>query len=210
MGKQSVAAKRKTRRRVGRPRHEVPSESYHQQRSSILREAAELLQTGSYEELTLARIAEGLDLSKASMYYYFKSKHHLLYALYEEYLDEQHSRMSEVLRIGDTKARLLAMLRRQIQGILDNLEVVRLRLSHFPVIDDPIVERCISKEARHVACLTVVVETAIADGLLPDIDSFFLTELFFGLPLLIYRSHSTGDYDPKYIESQIAALFNMQ
>jgi len=199
----------KSRQKVGRPRNLVPSESYYQQRSNILAKAAELLKGGPLEELSLARIADALELSKASMYYYFKSKHHLMYALYEDYLEEQYAAMSEIVTDVDSKQRLLAMLRCQIQGILRHLEIVRLRLSHFPVLDDPIVERCLSKEKRHTKKLLEVVERAIADGHLPEIDSFLLTELLFGVPILVYRSKSTNEYSPEIIESEIASLFNL-
>ncbi len=200
---------RKTRQRVGRPRLDVPSDSFMQQRSKILRKATQLLNEGTYQNLSLARIAGALELSKASMYYYFKSKHHLLYALYEEFLDEHYERMSDSLNIEDSRARLLAAFQCQVQGIVKNLPVLRLRFTHFPFIEDAIVERCMRKEMQHTARLATVVESAIEDGHLPNVDSFLLMELIFGMPLLVYRSHTVSEFSPEYIESQVALLFDL-
>lgn len=196
-------------RPVGRPKLDAPSETYVQQRGSILHKAKQLLDEAGFGNLSLARIAQALGVSKASMYYYFGSNHHLLYALYEDYLDRQFEKMSQVMSVPDPRERVVQMLRCQIQGILGNLQVVRLRLSHFPFIDDPIVERCLRKELRHTTALTKVVENAIAAGHLPGINSFLLMEILFGSPLLVYRTYSPEEFTPAFVESQIVSLFRL-
>ena len=53
----------------------------------ILDTAEELLKVNSFSEVTLAKIAEKANISKGTLYYYYKSKNEILFAVTDRYLD---------------------------------------------------------------------------------------------------------------------------
>ena len=54
----------------------------------IIQEAQQLFAQHSYAETSLAMIAEAAGIEKASLYYFFKNKEDLYYALVEEMIDQ--------------------------------------------------------------------------------------------------------------------------
>lgn len=55
----------------------------------ILDTAEELLKVNSFSEVTLAKIAEKANISKGTLYYYYKSKNEILFAVTDRYLSRQ-------------------------------------------------------------------------------------------------------------------------
>ena len=55
----------------------------------IINSTSELLKTKSLSEISLAEIAEKSEISKGTLYYYYKSKSEILLDITDKYLDEQ-------------------------------------------------------------------------------------------------------------------------
>jgi AcrR family transcriptional regulator len=81
-------------------------------RDAILRSAWRLFRKQGYTATTLADIARGARVSPANVYVYFKSKLHILYALYDPWLRRRIMRLAaRVRRMRDPGRRLRLLLR---------------------------------------------------------------------------------------------------
>ena len=59
-----------------------------QQREKLYKKALTLFNSRGYDNTSVSQIAKALNLSKASLYHYMSSKQHLLFLIYENYLEE--------------------------------------------------------------------------------------------------------------------------
>lgn len=58
-------------------------------RSLIIEVAEELLAEKSFSEISLSQLAAQTGISKGTLYYHFKNKNEILFAITDKYLDEQ-------------------------------------------------------------------------------------------------------------------------
>lgn len=115
----------------------------------ILRAAAELIGERGHAAVTLDAVAEALDVTKGSIYYYFHSKDELISACIGSIGTEVNRRLADAAANadGDAVDRLRAVIREQLLIVLrDHPESVRLFL--FPV-DWPEPHRTLAREFRH-------------------------------------------------------------
>jgi AcrR family transcriptional regulator len=141
----------------------------------ILAAAAALFGERGYDAVSLEDVAERLDVTKGSLYYYFSSKDELVTAAIETLGNEWTDRL-EVLpaaRSGTPAARLDALVREHI-GIAVREYPAALRLFLTPQ-DWPAAQQARIKELRrrHDAVFRSVVEEGVANGELTvtDIDA---------------------------------------
>src|SRR5436309_11157977 len=87
------------RRGPGRPRLLEPSPEYVARREEIVAAAAEVFHEKGYDAGTLDDVADALDLRRASLYYYVRSKANLLFLIFEHALDMALRRLEEHLLV---------------------------------------------------------------------------------------------------------------
>ncbi|HXB48227.1 MAG TPA: TetR/AcrR family transcriptional regulator [Streptosporangiaceae bacterium] len=98
----------------------------HDTRSRLRELALQLFAEQGYEKTSLREIAERLGVTKAALYYYFKSKEEIVRSLVEDYmaeLDELISWGKEQPRSADTRARIV---RRYLDIVTNGAAVFRL------------------------------------------------------------------------------------
>jgi AcrR family transcriptional regulator len=86
---------------------------YNEKRQKILEHAAKLFAKKGYENVSLEEIAAKLKLSKASIYYYFKSKDEMSFMIQMQAIEQANSALEQVL---DSKAESKEKLREAIKG----------------------------------------------------------------------------------------------
>jgi TetR/AcrR family transcriptional regulator of autoinduction and epiphytic fitness len=131
----------------------------------ILRAAAQVLADTGYHALSMEKVADVLDLSKASLYHYFPSKDALVDAAISEIADETIERLSQQANAGHSSTERLGLLIADQLRILlfDYPEVAQLFAEHS---DWPEVHRAQAKSMRlrHDRLFRTVVEEGIAAG----------------------------------------------
>jgi AcrR family transcriptional regulator len=104
----------------------APEHARRDTRARIQRVALELFAEQGYEATSLREIAERLDVTKAALYYHFKSKEDIVRSLVEDYfaqLDELEAWAATQPRTPQTRA---AVLRRYVRIVADGHGVFRM------------------------------------------------------------------------------------
>lgn len=134
--------------------------------ASILAAAAEVLSKNGYHNLSLEEVAERLDLTKASLYYYFPSKEALVSACLESIAMSANERLAEAM-CDDSRsasARLKTLIKLQLAIVVR--EQRQLAAVFLQPIDWPKDYRQRARALRHAhdAIFRIVVQEGIANG----------------------------------------------
>jgi AcrR family transcriptional regulator len=89
-------------------------------RAEIIQAARGLFQTKGYEKVTMQEVMERLGIAKGTIYHYFQSKEEVLEAVVESIVEEQITRMQQVVNEAEgsalDKLRLLIQAGRAAEG----------------------------------------------------------------------------------------------
>ena len=147
-------------------------------RIEILRSAAAAFRRRGYHGASVETIARALRMTKGSLYYYFRNKEEILYALHDYSLDILLGHLEEVLTADDTAD---VKLRRLIVGfvhmIIDELHGTALTMD-LQALSPARLRRVIAKRDRFDRGVRRVIEDGIAAGVFspgePKLRSFAL------------------------------------
>src|SRR5581483_4270471 len=156
--------------RRGRPRLEAPSPDFVARREEILSAAVEVFHVKGYDAGTLEDVAEALDLRRASLYYYVRSKAHLLYMIFERALDTALGKLEAYRAIEDPAARLDALIRHQVLMVANEPSLFTVFFDHRPRLNERYEEAIRSRERRYLSTIREVVNDALEAGALPGIE----------------------------------------
>lgn len=137
-----------------------------------------LLQHG-YAGLSISRIAEELDKSKASIYYHYDSKDDLLVTFLEYAADQFES--SVATETGDDPRADLEhvvekLLPRQLDEEQRQVQSVVLGLRGQAVTSEPFREQITAMDDRLASTVREIVDRGIEDGTFRDVDSWRVAE----------------------------------
>ena len=105
-----------------------------QKRRAILSEAARLFNIHGARATRLSDVAESLDLNKASLYYYIKSKDELIYQTYEASCDALEAMVDRADRLGKTGGDKLVWF---IRSYFEAWQAILLgERSHFAILTE--------------------------------------------------------------------------
>jgi AcrR family transcriptional regulator len=95
-------------------------------RARIQAVAVELFTEQGYEKTSLREIAERLDVTKAALYYHFKSKEDIVHSLLDDYFGQVDALVSWAKGQPSTPARRAEILRRYLDMVIDSEQVYRM------------------------------------------------------------------------------------
>jgi AcrR family transcriptional regulator len=98
----------------------------HDTRARIQRVAVELFAEQGYDKTSLREIAERLDVTKAALYYHFKSKEDIVHSLVEDYMGQVDALIAWAKaqpRTPETRGEILS---RYVQIVADGSDVFRM------------------------------------------------------------------------------------
>jgi AcrR family transcriptional regulator len=111
----------------GTPGHDAHHEARrHDTRARIQRVAVELFAEQGYDKTSLREIAERLDVTKAALYYHFKSKEDIVRSLVEDYMGQVDALIAWAKmqpRTPETRGEILS---RYVQIVADGSDVFRM------------------------------------------------------------------------------------
>jgi AcrR family transcriptional regulator len=95
-------------------------------RALIQAVAVELFTEQGYDKTSLREIAERLDVTKAALYYHFKSKEDIVHSLLDDYFGQVDELIDWAQRQPRTPARRAEILRRYLDMVIDRQQVYRM------------------------------------------------------------------------------------
>lgn len=202
------------RRGPGRPRLLEPSAEYLAKQDSIVAAAAAVFHEKGYDGGSLDDVAEMLDITKASMYHYVKSKRQLLYLIFKRALCNGIERARELSKIADPGERLAALIRFQV-------EIVAEDTSHFAVFFDNLLPgrehtrvrgtgelavQVRSLEREYFEIFVNAVEGATDAGVIGPVDPRYGAHTVIGMASWVYKW-----FDPSHddVEQAVQTCINL-
>jgi len=144
---------------------------HHQKRLALVHEAARLLNTRGAASLSLDEVGSSLNISKAAIYYYFKSKQELLFECYSLSFEVWESALDEGQRGGTSgRQKLEIFVREYLHRGLSALQPV-IFVREQEALESPFRQKV---EARRRALrngIRAFVEEGIADRSLRQVDA---------------------------------------
>jgi len=174
----------------GRPRLQGHSEEYKEKLALIVDSAAKAFREKGYSRASLDDVAAMADVRKASLYYYMKSKHELLLAVFERALREGTEKISELATISDPIERLTALIKFQIEMVTSDLD-------HFAVFFDEMSAKKDGQvqtpdyirdlERKYFAAFHDTIAYASTQKALPDINPRYAAQALIGMTSWTYK-----------------------
>lgn len=179
----------------GRPRLEGHSDEYKEKLSLIVDSAAKAFREKGYSRASLDDVAAMAHIRKASLYYYVKSKHELLLAVFERALSEGGEKIGELAKIADPVERLTALIKFQIEMVTSDLD-------HFAVFFDEMSARGDSQvkrpgyirdlERKYFSVFRDTIAYAGQAGAIPDVDPRYAAQALIGMTSWTYKWFDPG------------------
>jgi AcrR family transcriptional regulator len=166
--------------------------------------ATEVFRVKGYEAGTLEDVATTLDLRRASLYYYFRSKSHLLSALCERTMSLIIRTTEDIERIEDPAARLAAMLRLHTGMLAREQGLFKVWFEERGSLEDQ--EKAREFEREYLRHVVAIVEAAMRAGLLPAADPYLSGLAMLGLMSWIYKWYDGGRHDAEAYARTCEAL----
>lgn len=172
-------------------------EQFEQKRQAVLRTAARTYSRRGFYETTLADIADELNVSKPTLYYYFKSKDDILF--------ECHRLGIEAITDGDTpmptaeqmdgRGRLVEFLKRYVRMVIDDFGTCLVMTGTNAL--EPENRGTVIKGRRRIdTMLREILKAGVSDGTLDCADPMLTAMFIFGAMNWIPRwYHPDGSMD---------------
>ncbi|MEW6456240.1 MAG: TetR/AcrR family transcriptional regulator [Acidobacteriota bacterium] len=101
--------------------------SYPEKAENILKVAAKIIARDGYENATIRKVARELNLNLATLYYYFKSKDELLYAIQYQTFDSLLSNLKKKLKdVEDGEKKLYIIIENHLSYFLTHLNEIKV------------------------------------------------------------------------------------
>ncbi len=165
---------------------------YSRKRIEILRSAAAAFRKRGYHGASVEEIALALHMTKGNLYYYFRNKEEILYALHDYSLDILLKHLEDVEAAdGQADAKLRLLIGGFVHMIIDELHGTALTMD-LQALSPSRLRKVIAKRDRFDRGIRQVLEDGIADGVFSPGDPKLRTFALLGSVNWITRW-----YDPR-------------
>jgi AcrR family transcriptional regulator len=171
----------------GRPRLTEPSEEFLRRKEQIIETAAKVFHDRGYESGTLDDVAAALDLRKASLYYYVKSKSQLLYWIFDRAISLALARLRDLSEIPDPAERLAAFIVHQVVTVSTERSMFAVFFDSRPRLARGYEEAIRRKEREYLQFYVDAVAEAVAAGALPEIEPRHGAQAILGMCSWVYK-----------------------
>jgi AcrR family transcriptional regulator len=194
------------KRRPGRPRLLEPSADYVARREEIVSAAAQVFREKGYDAGTLDDVADALQLRRASLYYYVRSKANLLYMIFERAVDLAFAEFQHIREIEDPTKRLEALIRFHVRMATDEPSLFTVVYDYRHRLEPQYEETVRTREAEYLKVYRETVEAAGAAGVIDVVDPLYVTNALFGMTTWAYKWFQPDRDDAERLADACVAL----
>ena len=184
-------------RRPGRPRHSEPSPEYVARMNQIVETAARVFQTKGYDAGSLDDVAVELDLRKASLYYYVRSKAELLYLVFDRAITTALDSVGGCLKIKDPRERLASLIRLQAVSVALSPSFFTVFFDQRPRLAPGYEADIRAKERRYLRVFAEAVAGAVDEGTLTGVNARYGAQAILGMTSWVYKWFDPERDDPE-------------
>jgi AcrR family transcriptional regulator len=165
-------------------------------RQTILRAAARVFRRRGFADTGMREIAEAADLSPGNLYYYFASKHELLYFCQNHSLDRllASCRAARARRAGPAE-RIGRVIRDHLACLLDELDGAAAH-TEVEALPPRLRERIIAKRDRYERAVRSIVAQGVRNGAFVPCDPTLVTRAVLGAVNWTARWYRPGGAQP--------------
>lgn len=175
------------RRRPGRPRLLEPSPEYVQRLDDIIEVGIRVFHERGYDAGTLDDIAAVLDLRRASLYHYLRSKGELLYLIFDRAITTALARLDEISTVAEPREQVAAFIAHQVRMVGKDPGLFAVAFDQRSRIEREFNERILEKEREYRRRVTAMVKNAAASGDLYQVDSRHAAHTLIGMTSWLYK-----------------------
>ena len=190
----------------GRPRLTEPSPDYLRRRQEVIETAARVFHNQGYESGSLDDVAAALDLRKASLYYYVKSKSQLLYFVFDQAISEALERLRTVADTSDPADRLRMYIQHQVTIMSEERSLFRVFFENRPSLSPEFEASIREKERQYLNLFIDAVKAAVDADLLPAMDPRYGAQAILGMSTWVYKWYDPESDDPAQVVEDFTAL----
>lgn len=175
-------------------------------RKAIITAARDCFSEKGYDQVTVRDIIRRTGLASGTFYNYFQDKQSIFSALLSDYIERLSKHLFELRKSSDSLEKFIHSTYLAVfTAISEDPVVYQLAHSNNRVIRDLFGESIIG---TNIATLEEDIEEAIQRGVIPEIDSTYLSAAFFGVAYEIgLRVANTSIPEPKVAATFATGLF---
>jgi AcrR family transcriptional regulator len=176
----------------------------------IIATAAVVFRKKGYDAGTLDDVADELDLRRASIYHYVKSKNNLLFLVINRGLEQALAELRACEAISDPRARLAALIRQHIATLASEPDYLTVYYDNRLRLSPKNAAQMHQFEREYFDVFVVAVEEAAATGVLPDgVDARYAVHAIMGMTTWIYKWFNPRRDDPAAFAETCLSLIGM-
>ena len=165
--------------------------------TEIVETAAQIFRAKGYDAGSLDDLAAALDLRKASLYYYVRSKAELLYLIFDRAISTALSRIESCLDIEDPRERLASLIRDQAITIAQEPSFFSVFFDQRPRLAADYEAEIRAKERHYLHVFARAVAAAAADGAIAPVEARYGAQAVLGMTSWVYKWFEPGRDDPE-------------
>jgi AcrR family transcriptional regulator len=173
--------------------------------AEIFLTAAEIIAKKGFDATTMNDIAAAVDLTKAGLYYYAKSKRDLLYMIISLAMDEVEQKVIRICRlIDDPEQRLRTIIRNHIMLVVESGESVTILTEEVDCLSPAHRRKIIKRKRDYLEVVTATLEELRRAGRLRNLDTTVAAHNLFATILGTARWYRRGGkLSPKQIAQEV-------
>lgn len=178
-------------------------------RAQIVEAAASLFGRIGYHAGSLEDLATELDMSKASLYHYVKSKGELLHLVFDHTISGALAKLDLLAANPDPAERLADLVRHQVTLTMGETAFFRVFFDQRPLLDERFAADIDHKQRLYLRAFVDAVEAAMAAGAIPAGSGYHTAQLILGMTSWPYKWHREGRDDPDEVAELAVRLLGL-
>ena len=153
-------------------------------RNKIIESAVQLFSKNNYHAVSMTEIADGADISKGTLYWYFDSKEELFREIAVDGLDYFYNQFEKIAQKDATsELKVRELIKCVLKTLVEHLNMLDVFRNNVEIISRDFKDTVETKHQKNIEIVTKIIEQGINEGLIKsknpvDISRMILSVLF--------------------------------